>query len=390
MTIKIADSTIDRRKIEGKFYPLQYDEWLQACRELKPSERDVLYLVRCIDPYDRGMRISAAEIARRLSTPDRVIHRQTVSRALKELDRKGYIDLELIEVKINISSKGYWNTQYKSNKETSSEDEDAVPPTLGSTSVVRGEGREEQPPQAVRDDSMPENNTNVRTWCDETPRSIATHHDRSSHTTSDRHTPQAIVTHHTEAETQSQSHVHNSKTLKTYLEFIKTLSEDERENFLNFVRKQIQNLPTPVNDVEAWLASLNSAEQNRWEVYFEKFQASMITKSKASQERPIENFAQQQARKFREELEERKRTAREEREQELKDRDADTPNADAESFSEKIPAVPEANSEAEAAPKVDPPNAQNLDLDSILADYERNKRGQLPEPRKNKRFPRQK
>jgi hypothetical protein len=364
MKTTIADPTVDRPRIEGKFYPLQYDEWLQACQELKPSERDVLYLIRCIDPYDKGMRISAAEIARRLSTSDRIIHRQTVSRALKELDRKGYIDLELIEIEIKVSGKGYWNTQDKPNKETSLED---------------AEGRKEQSPQAVRDESNPENNTDVREWCDETPRAIVTHHARSSHTTRDRHTPRAIVTHHTQAETQSQSHVHNSQTIQTYSDFKKTLSEEERENFLDFVRKQIQNLPTPVNDIEAWLASLNSAEQNRWEVYYEKFQSSLITKSKEPQKSPIENNNQQRARKFREELEERKRAVRELYEQELKDKDADVEN-------EEVPAVPEAKTEAEEVA----PDAQNLDLDDVLARYERDKRGRLPEPPKNQRFPRQK
>ncbi len=93
-------------KIQGKFYPLQYDEWLLACQELTPAQRDVLYFVRTLDPYGDGLDISIAEIARQLSTSDRTVHRSTVSRALKELDAKGFIDLELLKVKAKIKAKG--------------------------------------------------------------------------------------------------------------------------------------------------------------------------------------------------------------------------------------------------------------------------------------------
>ena len=93
-------------KIQGKFYPLQHDEWLNACRELTPAQRDVLYFVRTLNPYGDGLDISIAEIARQLSTDKRTVHRSTVSRALKELDAKGFIDLELLMVKITIKAKG--------------------------------------------------------------------------------------------------------------------------------------------------------------------------------------------------------------------------------------------------------------------------------------------
>jgi hypothetical protein len=56
----------------------------------------VLYFVRTLDPYGDGLDISIAEIARQLSTDKRTVHRSTVSRALKELDAKGFIDMELL------------------------------------------------------------------------------------------------------------------------------------------------------------------------------------------------------------------------------------------------------------------------------------------------------
>ena len=93
-------------KIQGKFYPLQHDEWLRACHELTPSQRDVLYFIRTLDPYGEGLEFSIADIARQLSTNNKTVHRSTVSRALKELDAKGFIDLELLKVKVNIRAKG--------------------------------------------------------------------------------------------------------------------------------------------------------------------------------------------------------------------------------------------------------------------------------------------
>ncbi len=36
------------------------------------------------------------------------VHRQTVSRALKELDAKGFIDLELLQVRTKVKPKGLW------------------------------------------------------------------------------------------------------------------------------------------------------------------------------------------------------------------------------------------------------------------------------------------
>lgn len=63
-----------------------------------------------------------------------------------------------------------------------------------------------------------------------------------------------------------------SQTIQTYSDFIQTLSEEERGNFLNFCREEAKNLPQQVNDIEAWLANKNKAEKNRWEVYYQRFQ----------------------------------------------------------------------------------------------------------------------
>jgi hypothetical protein len=147
-------------------------------------------------------------------------------------------------------------------------------------------------------------------WCDETPASIATHQPGSSDTSLDRHAPQGIATHQVEPETKSQREVQNSKIIKTYSDFIKTLSEGERENFLNFVREQIQNLPKPVNDVEAWLASQNASGQNRWEVYYNNFVAARQKNQQGSSaprsQRDIQALAAECRRRHKEEIEQQR------------------------------------------------------------------------------------
>ncbi|MBR8832533.1 MAG: MarR family transcriptional regulator [Stigonema ocellatum SAG 48.90 = DSM 106950] len=80
-----------QNKIQGKFYPTKHEEWLRACKELTPSEFQVLYYLRTVDPYSNGFQITAAQIARDLSAPSKKVHRQTISRALKELVSKGYL-----------------------------------------------------------------------------------------------------------------------------------------------------------------------------------------------------------------------------------------------------------------------------------------------------------
>lgn len=88
-------------KIQGKFYPLQHEEWVKVCKELSSRARDVLYYIRTADPYSNGVEITAAAIARQLDC-----NRSTVSRALKELDAKGYIEMEILAAKVSVTGKG--------------------------------------------------------------------------------------------------------------------------------------------------------------------------------------------------------------------------------------------------------------------------------------------
>jgi Fe2+ or Zn2+ uptake regulation protein len=93
-------------KIEGKFYPLKSEEWLKSIKELSHSELKILYYLRSIDPYSNGVSLSPAQIARDISTEKVKVHRSTVSRALKSLDRRGFISMELIKVRVKVISQG--------------------------------------------------------------------------------------------------------------------------------------------------------------------------------------------------------------------------------------------------------------------------------------------
>ena len=243
--------TQNSSKIQGKFYPLQHDEWLKACRELTPAQKDVLYYIRTLDPYGDGVELSVSGIARQLSTENKEVHRSTVSRALKALDDKGFIDLELLRVKVKILAGGLHCC-----------DETTVLPTDNTVAS----------PQQAR---------SLRNKRD---------HDATS----------AIATQQPSSESPTQRQSSSPKTYKTYSDFIKTLSEEERANFWKFCEEKTKNLSQPVNDIEAWLAHKNKAGRNRWEVYYEKYLASIQVQAKKTETKNARD-------EFRRELEERQR-----------------------------------------------------------------------------------
>ena len=242
-------------KIQGRFYPLKHEEWLKACRELTPAQRDVLYYIRTIDPYNQGIDINAAEVARQLSAPERIVHRQTVSRALKELDAKGFIDLELLQVRTKVKPKGLWCN----DTPEFIEDTDGVmmhprcddaPMVCEDTDGVMTHPRCDDAPSAIATHRA----RSPRTTVDhDAPSAIATHRDRSPRTTVDRDAPCVIATHHATAESLVESESYDSKINKTYLDFIKTLSEGERESFLNFANKKASELPKPPTLSSKWI-----------------------------------------------------------------------------------------------------------------------------------------
>lgn len=79
--------TYPKVKIQGRFYPLQNEEWLRTCRELTPAHKSVFYYIRTLDPSSENPLPEVTKIAKELR-----LDRATVNRALKLLGQKGYID----------------------------------------------------------------------------------------------------------------------------------------------------------------------------------------------------------------------------------------------------------------------------------------------------------
>jgi hypothetical protein len=99
----MTDSPCPRSSERQNFlhYRLTHEEWIQAVKTLKPAEKDVLYYLRTLDPFgDRYLEFGVREIARILDYDP-----GTISRALKSLDAKKHINLDLLRVGVRIRSR---------------------------------------------------------------------------------------------------------------------------------------------------------------------------------------------------------------------------------------------------------------------------------------------
>ncbi len=80
------------------FYKLTNEEWLRAVHALTESQKDLLLYLRTLDPFgDRELDLGVRELARILGC-----NASTISRALTVLKEKGYIDLEMVRVRVKI------------------------------------------------------------------------------------------------------------------------------------------------------------------------------------------------------------------------------------------------------------------------------------------------
>lgn len=78
--------TQNQLKIQGKFYPLQHEEWLRACRELNSAELDVLFYLKTANPNGEKRIIAYNTIASDLKK-----NKITVSRAIQALKEKNWL-----------------------------------------------------------------------------------------------------------------------------------------------------------------------------------------------------------------------------------------------------------------------------------------------------------
>ncbi len=243
-------------KIQGKFYPLQHQEFLHLNRILTQSEFSLYLWLKTNDPF--GGKLIEADTHK--IAKDLGISRRTVQRALVKLREHNFIDLVINKFKYQMKSKSVFGNDDSSNIEDKSEV--ATPMSSDDTEIVSA-----------------------------TPGSSRRHPCRLNDTKIAQTTPLSPSS----SETQSGTEFKNPKINKTYIDFIQTLSESERESFLKFVKEKIRNLSQPVNDVEAWLASQTKINQNRWEVYYQKYQEEKKGSSIKSNSSSINSEAKQRA-----------------------------------------------------------------------------------------------
>ena len=219
-------------KIQGKFYPLQHEEFIKLNKRLTQSELAVYLWLKTNDPFgDKLVEASSKQIADDLN-----VSRRTIQRALVKLRDQNLIDLIITKFQYRVKSNPPKDTSEPEIKETLRV---ATPGSPSDTSVAIGTRMS----PSVRECRHRYENVAIGTGMSP---------------------PQP--------ETESEQELENPKTLKTYSDFKKTLSEGERENFFNFVKEEAKNLERKINDLEAWLASKNAAKQNRWEIYYKNYQ----------------------------------------------------------------------------------------------------------------------
>ena len=232
-------------KIQGKFYPLQHSEWLRACHELTPAQRDVLYFIRTLDPYGEGLDLSIAEIARQLSTPAKTVHRSTISRALKELETKGFIDMDLIQVNVTIKGKGIHCTQTIDNErdhdatvlsQDNSRDHDAT--------VLSQDNSRDHDATVLSQDNNRDHDATV----------LSQDNNRDHDATGVIMTQQPRSLRNNRApEPASGEGDTGLRSYKTYKDFKDSLSDSEREKFLEFGLNKASQLPKPPTLAVKWI-----------------------------------------------------------------------------------------------------------------------------------------
>ena len=232
-----------QNKIEGKFYALKPEEWLEVTKELRYAEVRVLYYLRTIDPFGgRDLRVKVTDVATATG-----LQKGTVSKALKVLSDKGYIDLEITEALVKLQT-------FPKGDQVSCDGEGFPTGNTVSHSAEKFPTGNTVSCDAEKFPTVPSG------FLQETP----SHCRKPTRTVGNDPVP----------EPSQGKESSTSKIIKTYSDFKKTLSEDERERFFYFVKKETGKLPNPIIDIEAWLAGKNAAGLNRWEVYYELFEKS--------------------------------------------------------------------------------------------------------------------
>jgi DNA-binding MarR family transcriptional regulator len=87
-------------RIQGKFYPLQHEEWLELSKKLTHSELRILYYLRTIEPFGENFK----EASTKAIADDLEVSQRTVQRAVLRLAELELIDLEITKFKFRVRS----------------------------------------------------------------------------------------------------------------------------------------------------------------------------------------------------------------------------------------------------------------------------------------------
>ena len=244
------------KKVQGKFYPLQHQEFLKLNQILTQSELSVYLWLKTDDPF--GGKLIEADTQK--IAEDLTISRRTVQRALVKLQQEDLIELVISKFRYRLKSKSA--PQSENNSEIKDDSQLTTPGSSDDSEIVST-----------------------------TPASLQRHQDRLDDSKIALTTPMSPLT----LESKIEQEFETPKISKTYIDFKKTLSEDESENFLGFVKEVIKNFQQPINDLEAWLANKTKAGQNRWEVYYPKYQSSQKARKPKSESNLVSGSIEQTA-----------------------------------------------------------------------------------------------
>lgn len=205
------------QKIQGKFYPIQLDEWGKIYAELTKSQIGVLIYTRAIDPYGNGINIKASQIANFLK-----ISRNAVYEAVRVLCEKNYLQVEDIEYTMRLYHKGVLNNStcdtFQCDTQVSSSDDADIPGLQ----------------QSSGDDTSNSQMKNVTSGLKSAP------------------------------ETPATEEVREPKNNKTYKDFQDSLSDEERESFLKFGDEMSKQLPKPPQLPSKWIAKNWEEIRDKW------------------------------------------------------------------------------------------------------------------------------
>jgi hypothetical protein len=272
MTVTVSIPIPERinNKVQGDFYPLQRQELLALKQAGIINNAAYVHMaLRCDNPFcDRPIEIIPKDFAQRWNLAESSLY-ETIAK-LKKL---GILAIRTGKLLLNWVLPDRQATSAPSADDNSDGDNDAQ-----STSDTQENIETEIPKNVVFDNDESLRDPRADSEISEP---ILKSQNQFQNSKIDSNIPE-----NRELESLSEKDFGSLQTIQTYTDFIKTLSEGERENFLNFVREQIKNLPKQVNDIEAWLANKNQAGQNRWEVYYNNFLASQKVKNESASKYP--------------------------------------------------------------------------------------------------------